>query len=128
MPQPLTTRQIDILQTMSRGEEYAFPGKDPLDRARRKFAAMDKLKRRGLVADGGLTPSGIEALENLGNDQVAQLSALAGSRRDLAKVLRVRPESVSRWGAKLPDRYCSDAILWGQEIGREKEIRAILQA
>ena len=123
----LWPRQVEILTAMCEGRDYHFPGATALDRAKRKYAALNKLRALGYVSGSEITLKGRLVLSAHLANPVERLAAMAGSHRELAEVLNVRPETVSRMHGVVPENYHADLILWGQLEGVENEVRDILR-
>ena len=125
----LWPRQVEILTAMCEGRDYPFPGATALDRAKRKYAALNKLRALGYVSGSEITLKGRLALSahlEGGSGQVHELVKLLGSSRKIADIVGVHPSTISRVRGYLPDEYRERLIDWSVREGMWAEISRIL--
>ena len=124
----LWPRQVEILTAMCEGRDYPFPGATALERAKRKYAALNKLRALGYVEGSEITLKGRLALSAHLADAttpLAKLTALVGSGTRLAEVLGISPSNVTRMRDDVPEAYRKRALEWAAYHGCEAEVRDI---
>lgn len=123
----LWPRQAAILEAMEAGAAFSFPGATPQKRAHAKYEALLKLRRAGLVDGEEITALGRERLEEYSASQVNRMARLVGSHSELASILGVWSETVSRMNGVIPAKHHAALLAWADREGMGDAVRDVLQ-